>query len=115
MQDDFSHEQYLVIRCEGKEVLVSGCAHNGILNILDACKKLLSREPDVAVSGFHMMQHHGYTEENLAVIRETAEELKKWQTRFYTGHCTDQIPFETMKEVMGDQLIYVHSGDIIEL
>ena len=115
IQDDFSHEQYLVIRCEGKEVLVSGCAHNGILNILDACKKLLGREPDVAVSGFHMMQHHGYTEENLAVIRETAEELKKWQTRFYTGHCTDQIPFETMKEVMGDQLIYVHSGDIIEL
>lgn len=62
-----------------------------------------------------MMQRHGYSEENLAVIRETAEELKNWQTRFYTGHCTDQIPFETMKKVMGDQLIYVHSGDVIEL
>ncbi len=114
IQDDFSHEQYLVICCEGREVLVSGCAHNGILNILDAYRELRKREPDVVISGFHMMQHHGYSEENLTVIRETAEELKNCRTRFYTGHCTDQIPFETMKEVMGDQLIYVHSGDIIE-
>ena len=115
IQDDFSHEQYLVICSEGKDVLVSGCAHNGILNILDAFEVLRGREPDAAVSGFHMMQHHGYSEENLAVIRETAEELKNRQTRFYTGHCTDQVPFETMKEIMGDRLIYVHSGDVIEL
>lgn len=115
MQDDFSHEQYLVVCSEGKEALVSGCAHNGILNILDAYKELRSREPDAVISGFHMMQHHGYSEENLAVIRETAEALTNWQSQFYTGHCTDQIPFETMKGIMGDQLSYVHSGDVIEL
>ena len=66
-------------------MLVSGCAHNGILNILDAFEVLRGREPDAAVSGFHMMQHHGYSEENLAVIRETAEELKNRQTRSQWG------------------------------
>ena len=40
VQDDFCHEQYLVIT-EGEErVLLSGCAHNGILNIME---KLLFR------------------------------------------------------------------------
>ena len=34
VEDDFSHEQYLVIQKEeGDYVLISGCAHNGILNI----------------------------------------------------------------------------------
>ena len=35
LQDDFLHEQYLVLEERGKRVLISGCAHNGILNILD--------------------------------------------------------------------------------
>ena len=35
VQDDFSHEQYVVIEEEDQKVLISGCAHNGILNILD--------------------------------------------------------------------------------
>lgn len=115
IQDDFSHEQYLVVGRGEKEVLVSGCAHNGILNILDTYKALRNREPYAVISGFHMMQHHGYSKNSLAVIRETAKVLKQWKSRFYTGHCTDQVPYETMKEIMGDQLTYVHSGDIIEL
>ena len=35
VQDGFRHEQCLVIEAEGKTVLLSGCAHSGILNILD--------------------------------------------------------------------------------
>ncbi|SEA96604.1 7,8-dihydropterin-6-yl-methyl-4-(beta-D-ribofuranosyl)aminobenzene 5'-phosphate synthase [Pseudobutyrivibrio sp. ACV-2] len=36
--DDFVHEHYLVIKEKGLTVLMSGCAHNGILSILDAYK-----------------------------------------------------------------------------
>ena len=32
--DDFRHEQYLLIQEEGKRVLISGCSHKGILNIM---------------------------------------------------------------------------------
>ena len=32
---------------------------------------------------------------------------------FYTGHCTGREAFEMMKEVMGDQLFWIHSGDRI--
>ena len=35
IRDEFDHEQYLVLSAEGKHILLSGCAHNGILNVMD--------------------------------------------------------------------------------
>lgn len=42
-----------------------------------------------------------------------AEELVAIDTTFYTGHCTGMEPFDIMKEIMGDKLHYIHSGDEI--
>ena len=61
VQDDFSHEQCLVISEGSKKVLLSGCAHHGILNILDRYHALYGGYPDAAISGFHMMKKHGLT------------------------------------------------------
>lgn len=112
-QDEFCHEQYLVISTEGKKILMSGCAHNGILNILDRYRELFGMDPDMAISGFHMQKKSGYTEEDLEMVRQTALELKKTHILFYTGHCTGERPYEILKEVMGGQIRYVHSGDAI--
>lgn len=115
IQDDFSHEQYLILTCEGKEILLSGCAHKGILNILDRYIELKGHEPDILLSGFHMMQSGDYTEEDIEKIRETARELKKLKTKFYTGHCTGEKPYEIMKEILGDQIDYVRSGSEVKI
>lgn len=110
-QDDFGHEQYLVIEENQKKVLLSGCAHNGILNILTAFREIYGSDPDVVISGFHMRKKSGYTDKDIEMIKETAMELKKRNTRFYTGHCTGELPFRILKEYMGEQLSYVHSGE----
>lgn len=115
MQDDFSHEQCLVVTQEGKDILLSGCAHNGILNVLDRYESLFHKMPDAVISGFHMMKKTEYDEEEIADIEETARELKKLDTLFYTGHCTGQRAFDIMKRIMGDQLKAVHSGEEIVL
>lgn len=39
-QDDFRHEQCLVLEAGSFHVLLSGCAHNGVLNILDRYRGL---------------------------------------------------------------------------
>ena len=114
-QDSFNHEQYLVLEEKGKKVLISGCAHNGILNIVEEYKERYHSYPDVIVSGFHMRKKNGYTEHDFQVIKETAKELKKTGIKCYTGHCTSDVPYELMKEIMGEQLSYLHCGENLEI
>ena len=110
--DDFLHEQCLVIKQNGKSWLLSGCSHNGILNILDRYKELFDSYPDYVITGFHMMKREGeHTEEEKAVIMQTARELVQMDTVFYSGHCTGIPAFDLMKTIMGDKLIALHSGE----
>lgn len=115
VQDDFAHEQCLVISEGVKKVLLSGCAHHGILNIMDRYCELFGEEPDFVISGFHMMKKHNYSDEDINMIIDTALALRQYKTVFYTGHCTGVEPYNAMKKLMGNQLHYVHSGDEIRI
>ncbi len=108
--DTFEHEQCVVIETENRTVLLSGCAHNGILNILEAFEARYRKEPDMVISGFHMMKQTEYTDEELQTIRDTAMELKKRKTQFFTGHCTGQPAFALMKEILNDRLTRFYTG-----
>lgn len=111
LPDDFAHEQCLVVTQSGKNWLMSGCAHNGILNILDRYKEIFGDLPDYVISGFHMMKRDGeFTEDEKSVIIQTARELANTNVVFYSGHCTGIPAFELMKKIMGDRLIALHSG-----
>lgn len=114
IRDDFVHEQCLVISQGDRRILMSGCAHNGILSILDKYSELFGAYPDTVISGFHMMKKADYTDEETEYIRQTARELMKTKALFYTGHCTGQSAFEIMKEVMGERLRGFHSGSVLE-
>ncbi len=113
IQDTFTHEQFLVISCDSKKILISGCAHNGIINILDRYFELYNNYPDIVISGFHMIQKDAYTSEDVSRIKNTAVELLKTNAMFYSGHCTGQEAFDIMKEIMQDKLIQIHSGDTL--
>lgn len=114
-RDTFDHEQCLVVREAGKTVLLSGCAHSGILNILDRFQEIYGGAPDVVISGFHLMKKKDYTEEECAEIRDIARELTAVPASFYTCHCTGLPAFDMMKEIMGEQLAYVHCGEAITI
>ncbi len=111
--DRFLHEQCLAVNDAGKTYLFSGCAHNGILNILDRFEALYHTLPGVVVSGFHMMSKTPYTDEEAEEIRQTARVLSSLPTVFYTGHCTGLPAYELMKPILGDSLRPIHSGDRI--
>ena len=111
IQDSFSHEQCLVISEGENKTLLSGCAHNGILNILDKYRRLFGNDPHTVITGFHMMKKTEYTDEEISIITETAKELLKTDIRFYSGHCTGIPAFNMMKEIMNGKLSAIHSGD----
>lgn len=115
VQDEFDHEQYLVIRNGQKQILVSGCAHNGILNILKEYERKTGSFPDAVISGFHLMKKTEHTPDEVREIEDTAKALKRYDTVFYTCHCTGLPAFDVMKRIMGAQLHYVHSGEEIRV
>ena len=111
-RDDFDHEQSLVIKEGNRRILLSGCAHSGILNILARFREKYGGEPDTVISGFHMMKKEAYTPAEREYILYTAAELEKMKhTLFITGHCTGEEAGNMMKSVMGDRLLFMHSGE----
>ncbi|MBR2957424.1 MAG: MBL fold metallo-hydrolase [Clostridia bacterium] len=113
VQDDFNHEQYLVVTSGGKTALLSGCAHRGILNIMHCCKKLFGSYPDYVVSGFHMMKKTPYNEADKTLAEETAKALKATGAKFFSGHCTGDEAMEILLQILGNKLTVMHSGDRI--
>lgn len=114
VDDTFGHEQYVVLSEDGKNILLSGCAHTGIVNILDTYNSLYGGAPDMVFSGFHMKKSGDYTEEEKQIIYDTGVELAKLPTIFYTGHCTSEPAYELLHEIMGEQLHSIHTGDTLE-
>lgn len=102
--DRFLHEQYLIAEEGNKRIVISGCSHKGILNIVSWLK------PDVLVGGFHLKD-----EKRPEVLDRTAEMLKQSGALFYTCHCTGEEQYSRMKKRMGDSLYYLHCGDAITI
>ena len=112
--DNFNHEIAVSVLHNNDLVLFSGCAHNGLLNIMETVK---TRFPDKniksVIGGFHLRdkdEMHSY--ETAAEIENIAETLKNNypKTMFYTGHCTGKEVFQTMKNILGDKLAMFYSG-----
>ena len=115
VRDHFEHEQCAVLREGDKCLLLSGCAHSGILNILEAFRKKYGRAPDAVLSGFHLSLKRAYTQNEAEEIRHLAAKLRRYPTAFFTCHCTGEAAFEIMKSIMGEQLHFVHTGQRITL
>lgn len=113
IQDEFAHEQCLVITQGQEHTLISGCAHNGILNILSRYRELYAEDPAAVISGFHMMKKGDYTKEEAEIVVETAKQLRDMDTVFYTGHCTGEKALALMAPVMGEKLVQLHSGMVL--
>ena len=113
IQDEFRHEQNLLLTTDGKKILFCGCAHNGILNVMETLERKFGQAslPDLVIGGFHLMKRTAFSEADTAEVTEIANRLKSYKSHFATCHCTGLQVFNQMKEIMGDQLSYVRSGD----
>ena len=99
--DPFLHEQYLLIEDEGRRILISGCSHKGVLNIV----KWFT--PDVLVGGFHFSKLP--LDETL---KSYSKYLDSFGTEYYTCHCTGEEQYGFMKSYMS-RLNYISTGETI--
>lgn len=116
MQGDFfEHEQSLVITEDEKMVLIAGCAHKGIVNIVSKATRQKGRKMDYVIGGFHLYNPRNKTTESPEFIRNIAEKLKNTGTMYYTCHCTGLEAYSRLKEIMDKNIEYLSSGSSIEI
>lgn len=115
LPDDFVHEQNLIIRQNGKALLIAGCAHRGIVNIVRQFQADHGRFPDLVVGGFHLHSRGSGRNEAPAAVDAIARELLKTGARYYTCHCTGQEAYRRLKALMGDRIGYLSAGSCLEI
>ena len=109
-RDSFAHEQNLLITEGSSCVLVMGCGHAGVVNILEKAKPY---DPQVCVGGFHL--HNPIMTVSPALLDEIAKVLRTCgNTRFYTCHCTGKKPFAYLKRQVPN-LFYLSCGQTIDV
>ena len=102
LPDEFRHEQSLLIEEKGKRILLSGCAHKGVLNLLEWF------HPDVFVGGFHFK---GLSPDDPR-LKAWGERMAAYNTLFYTGHCTGAEQYEVLKGILGERLNALSTGAV---
>lgn len=117
-RDTFNHELLFAIEHDSELVMFSGCAHNGILNMISTLKRHFPDKNIKAIhGGFHLIETQFTDTETDDEITEIAHEIDKLAPNaiIYTGHCTSSKAVEKMKTVLGNRLQSFYTGHEIEL
>jgi 7,8-dihydropterin-6-yl-methyl-4-(beta-D-ribofuranosyl)aminobenzene 5'-phosphate synthase len=114
--DKFRHEMGLVLKENNGMVLFTGCAHSGIINMVDeAMGRFPNKKIKAIFGGFHIFNPLNKKKESDAYIQKLIEAMGKIDSIFYTGHCTGESNFKRLKEKLGEKIQTMNTGERIEI
>jgi len=117
LRDTFNHELFILIKGESLTIL-SGCAHNGIKNIINTAKDIFQDMPiKTIIGGFHLQS--GSSD----LLRAKDEEIydiaqflmNENVEKVFTGHCTGNYGFNILKSILKNKIEKIYSGMEISL
>jgi len=116
-RDTFNHELFILIR--GKKLtILSGCAHNGIKNIISAAKDIFPNMMiKTIIGGFHLQSGSSDSlqakDEEICDIAQFL--INENVEKVLTGHCTGDKGFNILKTVLKEKIERIYSGMDISL
>lgn len=109
--DDFAHEQSLVIKTKHGLAVFNSCCHAGADTVLREVQERFPDEPiGLLAGGFHLYQTPD--DDVRAFARRV---LDTGVQSVWTGHCTGERAMEILKQEMGDRLHRLCAGAVIAL
>jgi 7,8-dihydropterin-6-yl-methyl-4-(beta-D-ribofuranosyl)aminobenzene 5'-phosphate synthase len=110
MRDDFRDDVSLVAHLDGGLVVLTGCGHAGVCNIVAHAQRLMSRQPVHAlIGGTHLVAAHE------GEIRDTAARLHEMGVEaIMPCHCTGQRAFAVLEDAFPGKVVKVATGDVVE-
>jgi 7,8-dihydropterin-6-yl-methyl-4-(beta-D-ribofuranosyl)aminobenzene 5'-phosphate synthase len=103
-------EQSLVIDSPQGLVIVTGCSHQGIVNILRRAKEIRDRPIYLVFGGFHLMN------KSEAEVRDIIAAFKELKVeKCGATHCTGDRPIAMFKKAFGENYVLMGTGRIIDI
>jgi 7,8-dihydropterin-6-yl-methyl-4-(beta-D-ribofuranosyl)aminobenzene 5'-phosphate synthase len=103
-------EQSLIIDTAKGLIIVTGCSHQGILNILRRAKEILDRPIYLVFGGFHLGNK---SDAEMQEIIAGFKELKVQKCG--ATHCTGNGPIAMFKKAFGEEYVPMGTGKVIEI
>ena len=107
-KDTFLHEQNLIIHAK-QNILILGCGHQGIVNILEVATKY---QPQICIGGYHLYNPITKRTVSNKLLDEISNEISKYPIQFYTCHCTGKKAYAYLENKIQD-MHYLSCGDSI--
>lgn len=108
--DDFSDEIVLGVKHEKGLVVILGCSHVGIVNILETITQRLGMPIYAIIGGSHLI------EADEIRLNNTINYLKEKNINILRlSHCTGDSAVRKLESEFGNKFVYNNTGNIIEL
>ncbi len=101
-------EQALIIDSRRGLVVITGCSHPGIIEMVRQAKEYLNKEVYMVLGGFHLMRH---SDDQVKAIIRSLKELGIQKCG--ATHCTGDRQIRLFSEAFGKDYIKIGSGKII--
>lgn len=114
-KDDFQHEINLLINENDKYNLFCGCAHKGIINIIEKAQDIVDGDLNVVIGGFHLMGMKVSNIKNKDFLDDLSNSLNGNDVnKYYTCHCTGEKSYKYLNQKMNN-LYELKTGMTIEV
>ena len=114
-KDNFEHEINLLINENNKYSLFCGCAHKGIVNIIERTKDIINSDLHTVIGGFHLLGMKVNKSKSKDFLNELSSTLSTNNVEeYYTCHCTGEETYSYLSEKMNN-LRELKTGMVIEV
>ena len=103
-------EQSLVLDTDKGSVVITGCAHPGIIDIIKRAKEIVNKDVYLVLGGFHLINK---SETELQNIMRDFKELGVMMVG--ATHCTGDPAIELFKKAYGEHFVQMGVGRVIKI
>lgn len=101
-------EQSLILDTEKGLVIITGCSHQGIINVIQQAKEILNKNIYMVLGGFHLLQHSDNS------VLDIIKEFKTLGVeKCGATHCTGEKHIQLFRESFGKNFVETGTGQII--
>ena len=105
IQDNFEDEISLIIDSERGLIIISGCSHKGMINILNSAKRFFDKDIYAFIGGTHLIGSSDFR------LNKTVNELNKFDLKILGAcHCTGDKAMKLLSKEFKDSFVRIKTG-----